>query len=76
MIAAHAMLALEMADDRFNRRPASHLALDLRCHAPPLASGVDPEPGHLQKPWSNRRQTDSLRQAEDGGWHGWATGLF
>ena len=32
--------------------------------------------GRLQKPWSNRRQTDSLRQVEDGGWNGWATGLF
>jgi hypothetical protein len=29
-----------------------------------------------KNPWSNRRQTDSLRQVEDGGWNGWATGLF
>ena len=44
MIAAHAVLALEMADDGLDRRTASHVTLDLRCHAPLLAGGIDPKP--------------------------------
>ena len=38
------MLALEMADDRLDRRTASYLALDLRRRALLLAGGVVPEP--------------------------------
>jgi hypothetical protein len=43
VVAVHAVLGLEMADDGLDRRPASHLALNLRCHAPLLARGVDPK---------------------------------
>ena len=42
VVAVHAVLGLEMADDGLDRRTASHLALDLRCHTPLLACGVDP----------------------------------
>ena len=38
VIAVHAVLGLEMADDGLDGRTASHLAFDLRCHA--AASGL------------------------------------
>ena len=43
MVAAHAVLGLEMADDGLDGGAAPGLALDLRRHAPLLARGVDPE---------------------------------
>jgi hypothetical protein len=43
VVAVHAVLSLEMSADGLDHRPASHLALDLRCHAPLLACGVDPK---------------------------------
>jgi hypothetical protein len=43
IVAAHAVLGLEMADHGFDCRPAARLALDRRCHAPFLARDEDPE---------------------------------
>ena len=43
VVAAHAVLGLEMADDGLDGGAAPDLALDLRRHAPLLARGVDPE---------------------------------
>jgi hypothetical protein len=37
VVAAHAVFVLDMTDDGFDGRAASHLALDGRCHAPLLA---------------------------------------
>ena len=43
IIAAHAVLGLEMADDRLNGGPAAQFALDLGRHTSLLAGDEDPE---------------------------------
>src|ERR1700739_4744506 len=43
IVAAHAVLGFEMADDRFDGGTPAHLALDLWCHAPFLPGDEDPE---------------------------------
>ena len=43
IVAAHAVLGFEMADDRLDGGPAAQLAFDLGCHAPFLAGDEDPE---------------------------------
>ncbi len=41
VVAAHAVVVLEMADDRLDRRAPPELASDLLCDAPLLACGVN-----------------------------------
>ena len=43
VVAAHAVLVLDVADHRFDCRAPSHLAFDGRCHVAFLACGVDLE---------------------------------
>jgi hypothetical protein len=43
IVAAHAMLGLEMPDDELDGGASAHLALDLRCHAPLLTCDEDSE---------------------------------
>jgi hypothetical protein len=43
MVSTHAVVLLEMSDDRLDGGTPAHLALDLFCHAAFLASGVNLE---------------------------------
>ena len=43
IVAAHAVLGLEMADDGLDGGPAAQFALDPGCHASLLAGDEDPE---------------------------------